>query len=146
MNLTYISELPSNSVIYVSMYRGYTNVYSLYKSIFMFSVLVSLLTQIRYVYMFSHNTSRVHKQHYQSHNHNHVRSQMYNTPRTCAHKHMFLSVHYVQSTKHKCALQHTHNALLNTHSQHAQFVFVLLVQGQTVIKQQTNKRFGFVGP
>ena len=146
MNLTYISKLPCNSVIYKSMYREYTNVYSLYKSISMSSVLVFLLTRIRYVYMFSHNTSRVHAQHYQSHNHNHVCSQMYNAPCTRTHKHVFFSVHYVQSTTHKHALQHTHNTLSNACSQHTWFVFVLLVQKQTVIKQQTNKRFGFVGP
>ena len=51
MNLAYISELPCNSVIYVSMYRGYTNVYSLYKSISLSNVLVFLLTRVRYVYV-----------------------------------------------------------------------------------------------
>ena len=70
------------------------------------------------------------------------------------HKHTTHHAH-VHTNKTRTQIQsHTRlNARLNarttpnvTRSQHARFAFVLLVQGQTVIKQQTNKRFGFVGP
>ena len=112
MNLMYINELPSNSVIYVSMYRGYTNVYSLYKSISLSNVLVFLLTRVRYVYARVQLVTRAHNTH--NHNHNHVRSQTYNTPRTRAHKHTSLSVRYVQSTKQTCSTTHTQRPLKHT--------------------------------
>ena len=134
----------SNSVIYVSMYRGYTNVYSLYKSISLSNVLVFLLTRVRYVYARVQLVARAHT------TLTITITIMYVHKRTThyahAHTNTRLSLYVTYSQQNKRALQHTHNALSNTRSQHAQFVFVLLVQEQTVIKQQTNKRFGFVGP